>query len=365
MKPNPAPVAASTRKRFIDFFNKDNTDDGLGTAFYGGLWKILRGSFKILNLQANTNEDPNSYPMATVTMPTTEVDINLLDIQNGSAASLWVTDSGNWFAVGVDQHPIDCNCDTGTECNRWNASNITGWTTVETGGRNRYEEATGQYCQTNVSGGGTPIYGVTGYYTDLYCTGASPNGICLGYAYNRNAVYGVVGYNALNYTTTCNTNYSTRYNAPNYSSYINGYNAETCNRWNEFTFNCETCYPQWIRIIQSVAGTITSTTQYLISEAIEQVASPFGSLTLYIQNSPVTKFVRSMTVRVREDQIKVEPYAEPNVTDKIELQNGEIIYTPTGANIDTNYGIMIVPSEYDQQTFVGGIQIDRADTSGI
>lgn len=365
MKPNPHPVASSVRKRFQDFFEKPNTSSGLGFARYGGVWDFIKGNFRVNDSRAITDDSPEEYPQTTITMPKADVDVYLYDIDNGSAASLWVTDSGNWFAVGIDQHPVDCNCEVDTECNRWNGSNITGWTTFteETGGRNKFTEATGNYCFETETGGRNENFVRTGEVRRTQCSRYSATGVCMEYSVYYIDVYNSAGFNAPNFTTTCNTNFSTRYNAPNFTTNrnIDGYNANECNRWNEFTFNCETCYPQWIRLLQSVNGTVTTIFKTLISDTISIIKSPEETLDLYVQDGPVTNFVKSMIAKIRGSEIEVTPYSDPDLNDKIVLEDGEIIYNPTGAQIEPRYGIMVSPSEYNQKNFIGGFQVIRDD----
>lgn len=362
MKPNPISVAASVRRRFLDFFNRGNTVDTItpSNESYGGAWDILSGIFRINNTRVESLSSPEEYPLATITNSESDVDIYLYDIDNGSAASLWVTDSGNWFAVGVDQHPVDCNCEVATECNRWNSSNVTGYYTFESGGRNAYTAASGQYCQTVVSGGRNANYRYR-CYPRTGCSRYIQGGACIQWYNYSYCAPEVSGYNAPNYSTTCNTNYSTAYNAPNYTTNINGWNAKTCNRWNEYTFNCDTCYPQWVRILQSVNGTVTTLGKYLASSVFRTVQSPLGTLDLVVQDSPIVDFVRSLIIKIRGSQISVDAYSEEGAVDKIDLQDGDIVYTPTGAEITPRYGIMIVPSEYNQNNYIGGIQVIRDD----
>lgn len=362
MKPNPHPVPSSVRKRFLDFFERDNTSSGLGRSLFGGLWdQVADFVFRIEGNRAITDESPDSYPQTNIEMTEEDVEVYLYDIDNGSAASLWVTDAGNWYAVGVDQHPVDCNCEVGTECNRWNGSNITGWTTTETGGRNKYTVATGEYCQTNVSGGGNANYRTRCFSSGSSCTRYVAGGLCVQWRRNYTCVNEITGYNSLNYSTSCNTNFATRYNSPNYTTNINGYNANECNRWNEYTFNCETCYPQWIRLLQSVSGTVNTLSKTLVSKAISVVKSPNETLDLYVQDNPISEFVRAMVLKIKGQQITVETYSDANAINKIEFDDGDIVYTPTGAEVTARYGIMIVPSEYQQQNAIGGFQVIRDD----
>jgi|SaaInl3SG_22_DNA_1037383.scaffolds.fasta_scaffold02144_10 hypothetical protein len=364
MKPNPHPVSSSVRKFFFDFFERGNTTNGLGASPNGGLWDILRGAFKIDGFAAVSDTDPSQYPLAKINIADPDVDISLFGVSNGTGAALWVTDAGDWFAVGIDQHPVECNCDYGTECNRWNSSNVTGYYTFESGGRNAYNFASGQYCQTVESGGRNANYQRYCYYVtscSRYAYDPGYGQVCVSWSRTLQCINAIYSYNAPNYSTTCNTNFSTAYNAPNYTTNINGWNAKTCNRWNEYAFNCETCYPQWIRILQSAAGTVTTLASFLASSVFRTESSPLGTLSGVVQDGPITNYVRSLVLRIRGQQVEVDAYSDPGALTKIDLQDGDIVYTPTGAEVTPQYGIIVTPSEYDQTNSIGGIQIRRAD----
>lgn len=397
MRPNPHPVPSSVRKFFIDFFARPNSSV-IGNAEDGSFWRAVRGAFKIFSSRADTNTNPSEYPMATQKMPYQDVDIQLYDIDNGSAAALWVTDAGNWYAVGIDQHPLECNCDTDTECSRWNARTITGWTTVETGGRNPYNFISSYTCTggNSFTVGGNPYF-VAGnsffipgnsftsvqpvYYNYSVCTtyiriAFSP--LCVSYrnyfgisrwtistSWNANSTgynSGFTAYNERNVSYNsldCNANFATGYNAPTFSSFINGYNAETCAQYTEFKINCETCYPQYIRFIQSVGNTVSTLFSKMISPEIYTEQSTYGNFTLFKQDNPLTRLARSMRIFTKGDEAKISVYAEQNLVDNIDIDgSGEIVYTPTGVAVTPEYGIMIRPSEYNQQSFIGGIIIN-------
>jgi len=384
VKPNPHPVPSSVRERFFDFFNRLNRSD-LGPADDGSFWTKVRGLFNVINFRATADSEPEEYPLATQYMPFQDADISVFDIDNGSAGALWVTDAGNWYAVGIDQHPIDCNCDTDTECVRWNASTITGWTTVETGGRNPFSFISSYTCTggNSFTVGGNPFFvpgnsfttvsPVYAWRTSTSCVQFDyPGPRCVSWQTNRtrfisrwtlstaynsgNTEYNSrqTRYNSLD----CNANFATGYNAPNFSSFINGYNAETCAQYTEFTINCETCYPQYIRIIQSIGNTVSVLFSKMLSPEIYTETSPFGNLTLFKQDNPLAQFVRSMKIFTRGNQITTELYEGDNLENKILIDNeGEIVYTPTNAQVTPEYGIMIKPSDYNQQNFIGGMLI--------
>ena len=106
-------VSSAFRKAFKDTFSRAN-QSGLGTATDGSAWPTtaVRGTWSITSSRA-TGNDAN-YPMAAVEMGTADVNISLQSALQGTAAALWVTDSGNWWAVGIDQTQATCNCQTCT-----------------------------------------------------------------------------------------------------------------------------------------------------------------------------------------------------------------------------------------------------------
>ena len=100
---------ASVRKRFIDTFTRSN-QSGLGTADDGSSWTVTRGSWSISSNTAVGNDA--NYPMAVQNMGVKDVTVSVKGALQGTAAALWVTDSGNWWAVGIDQTTTSCNCQT-------------------------------------------------------------------------------------------------------------------------------------------------------------------------------------------------------------------------------------------------------------
>jgi len=106
-------IAAAFRNTFKDTFSRTN-QSGLGTATDGSIWPAtaVRGTWSITSSRA-TGNDAN-YPMAAVEMGTANVNISLQSALQGTAAALWITDSGNWWAVGLDQTQASCNCQTCT-----------------------------------------------------------------------------------------------------------------------------------------------------------------------------------------------------------------------------------------------------------
>jgi hypothetical protein len=104
-------VVASIRKRLYDNFTRTNTTGGLGTATDGSTWTAVSGTFTVnSNLATGAS---TSYPIAAQNLPFKNASVSLKSVSQGSGAAIWVTDSGNWWAVGTDTGPgYSCNCGT-------------------------------------------------------------------------------------------------------------------------------------------------------------------------------------------------------------------------------------------------------------
>lgn len=70
----------------------------------------------------------------------------------------------------------------------------------------------------------------------------------------------------------------------------------------------------------------------------------------------VTRIVRSLRLLVNSEEVVVEQFANPDLTDRID---NDLIYTPTGAQIVSQYGIIVRPSSHNPNYSVGGIEINR------
>lgn len=354
MRPNPHSVKSSVRKKFFDNFVRNNTENDLGIVSDGSRWDNVRGVFRVLFNRAVVNTDPSDFPIATVNMPFQDVSMDLYDIGNGAGASLWVSDAGNWWATVVEQTVVDCNCDTDIRCDRYNASNITGYNTFQTGGGNAFTVQTGETCTGgNVAQQGFYFDYVEGGYCRRYAAGTPP--VCV----ERNPTYFVMGYNATTYNRrVCTPNFTTQYNARNFANAIAGYNAKTCAQFTEFTINCETCYPQWIRVIQSTANTVSTVTSFLVSKTFRTVTSSFGNLQLFVQDDLNDPEVASMKVSTQGQKISIEVFEGNDLTNKIELDE-EITYTPTGAQLESTYGIIVRPANYNPKQSFDRIDITK------
>jgi hypothetical protein len=120
-------IFSSVRKRFVDTFNRADTTGNLGLATDDSKWTALRGIFTVLGNKAKTTSLPTNYPIASISMPDSPLDqdvvISLKGTTNGTGAALWITDSGNWWAVTTGQQlGENCNCQACSTCNAGNCN---------------------------------------------------------------------------------------------------------------------------------------------------------------------------------------------------------------------------------------------------
>lgn len=113
---------SSVRKTITDFFERAN-QSGLGNTDDGSRWNIIRPGFNVVSGKAEGTGA--NYPMAVLNTSTEDVSISLYDISNGSSAALWVSDLDNWWAIGIEQEPVSCNCETGFQCTTYNVNSRT------------------------------------------------------------------------------------------------------------------------------------------------------------------------------------------------------------------------------------------------
>lgn len=430
---------SSVRKRFKDTFNRSN-EVGLKTASDGSRWTIVRDGFDVISQKAvSATAD---YPIAIVEMPTQDNQVSLYDTAQGSSAALWVSDAGNWWAVGIDQESASCNCQTCTGCNAYTQGSCieyqvvgynadtygtTGYNPINYttyGGNLSYNPVNGGNAYTNPTGGGNsyknptgggnsyknPVTGGNSYknpvsYNSGLATGfVSGGGNCKGYnsfsyknktggnctGYNptfresyRYTVYSKSGGNtSYNPTAGGNTSYNptnpgnTAYNPTNpgniaynptsggnpyynptaieptgggnaingvtvYGNAIEGcktYGPDVCTSEYTYDCNCQTCYPQYVRVIQSVAGTVSTLYSWLIGT---------------VSSSTV---IKSLRVKTSGSEITVKAYSDSSLVSQI---GTDLVYTPTGVNVTANFGIGIKPSTYNQGYSIDQVEIER------
>jgi hypothetical protein len=83
----------------------------------------------------------------------------------------------------------------------------------------------------------------------------------------------------------------------------------------------------------------------------------FSSLIPGTLATVVNRVVRSLRIRVTGDTLSVEKFANVDLTDKI---GNDLVYQPTGAEITTEYGIIVRPSAHNPNYSIGSIDIARS-----
>ncbi len=317
---------SATKKKFVDTFNRSN-QSGLGTASDGSTWEIVNGSWSI---SSNTAVGANSsYPMATVDMPFSDVQIDVVTTSQGAATALWVTDANNWWAVGITQEAENCNCTYyyntsyyyyNTNCAAYNS---------------------GTYNGSNCNAYSSP-YCIFGY---SYCSGSYNSSNCNNYAYNYT-----------NKSIRCSGSWNGSYcNAYAYACLqyggggcVGNWNVSYLNSGNLYYYSCQqlgsqsdgpyqscsTCYPQYIRIIKSVAGTVSLLTQQSLGATL----------------------AAAFRVKTSGSQITASAYSDSSQVTQI---GSDLVYTPTGVTITAQHGITIIPSSYNQGYAVDSVEIKK------
>jgi len=358
--------STSRRKIFKDTFDRGNTTGNLGSASDGSLWSAIRGTFTVSTNKAVSVDAANSYPAATVDMNTQNASISIKGSTQGSTAALWVTDSGNWFGVGISQTQVSastlsagersligCNCGTcevagncaspsypctspsypcgspsypcaspSTNCISWTYTcNVTG---------NRYCSSSWYRCSSYA-------YNCNAYNKTGSCKSSWYR--CSGYAYNCNAYNAGNCNNATTYT--CTGGYAYSCGGYNYSCGGYFYQCDggiyyyACGGNNATTFtecNCQTCYPQYIRFIQSASNTVTQLASWLVASVVQ-----------------------SFKVVTSGNSVTITPYSDSSLTTQI---GSNLTHTATGITINARYGIMVQPSSYNQGNSIEEITIE-------
>jgi hypothetical protein len=382
-------AAAAVRKRFFDNFNRAD-QSGLGTATDGSRWRQIRGSFNISGNKAVGAD--NNYPMAVADMPFSNVDIAITGATQGSAAALWVTDSGNWWAVGIDQTSVttcqtcsDVTANSGSNCS--GSFNTANWNCITPGsnssctvpgntfggnGQNSFAYFFGGNAQNsfktwnaatctggfnssftfcaafgpgncrawrstppkNCTATNAPICNSTGFVPSN-CKSFSPGNENIN-SWNPIQFGNFNSWNAIS-TNPCQawtTTWFCQTPGPQNSVFCNAaWNADVPVAWNTFSCNCVTTYPQYIRIMKSV-----------------------GSVVSEVFSTTIGAVAQSFRVKTNGNQITVKAYSDPSLVTQI---GSDIVHTPTGVTVTSTYGITIDPSSYNQGYSVDGVEITK------
>lgn len=91
--------------------------------------------------------------------------------------------------------------------------------------------------------------------------------------------------------------------------------------------NCTTCYPQYLRLLQSASNVVSTITSWTLSAV-----------------------AKSLRVKTSGSQITAQVFSDTSLATQI---GSDLVYTPSGAAITGNSGIVVYPSSTSQGYSVG------------
>jgi hypothetical protein len=358
-------VFTSVRKRVVDTFSRSDRSD-LGRATDGSLWQTIREGLSISNNRAAAT-NPSQYPMSTVDMPFSDVTIELTNVSPGGGAAIWVQSSEDWWVVTASEKLVNLPEQTRNES-----------ATYQYTARNSSSFSSGNFTVTNYQFTEGNYFTVTRYfYFFQNATGYNTAIATYNYRTNANYLYTISGSTAYKYAyfgAISGTAWAYR----NWSYRTGGTYAYTASR----TWTYSVAYTYSIKklaeytVLRQNASSFTSTTNiegwtsfnpgwnyitfapytYVVvvpaREAVEEQVNIWqsiaGELTL-VKNWAVSTVaaIRSLRVRLRNNEITVSPYSDENLVQQV---GDNLVYTATGAEITTRFGITISPSDYEQGT---------------
>jgi hypothetical protein len=369
-----ARAAASIRKRFYDnFAGRANTTGSLGTATDGSLWNATSGTLAVNTgvAKATATVTPlvgSSYPIATVSMPSGDNVISLVDTGNGASAAVWVQSSSDWWMVSIDSTfntiPGNTNYTSGTVTYTSSAATYTSGATGYTLGATTYTQGATQSYTSPTS------YTVSAAQPSGFASGTSYVTVYTRNTYNQptygfltKTTYRISGYSGSYSATTAGsspyTSYSTTY-AYFYTSAAGGnYSFVPYTSNNPYTSSVP--YTSTNSPYTSNAPYTSSTNAVTYAyQAILKVNKSVSN-TVYTVTSAIvstTQTIRSLLVQTTGNQITAKAFSDANLVTQI---GSDLVYTATGATINTNYGISIAPTQYAQSDTIGAsVNISRA-----
>ena len=252
-------------------------------------WIDLRGSWTTQTDKAQTSSAANTYPLSMLPLESSTATITAKGVTNGTGIAFWVTDSNNWYATVSDAYRT---CQTCSTCNAYT---------------------------TNISG----YYAVLNYnsWNQIYCNGNPRSSCpynCGNYRSCSTCSYGYYGPGNIAYVIDqCITNYST-----------------TCSTYTYYDCNCTDNYA--MRIIKSLAGTVTTV-------ATSTYASAVAAIKSVLSGNSVTSTA----------------YSDSNATVSL----GDLSQTIPDATINSNIGIVASQISDTKNFMTQGNSISSITTS--
>lgn len=318
-------VASSVRKRFVDTFSaRSNTTGSLGTATDGSTWDAVNGTIEVNTGAATATTTPSAgssgtaYPMVTVTLPVQDNAISLADTNEGSSVALWVQSSSDWWLVNVEgtQNTVT-NYASAQNYSYVYAQNINYTTTTNYYGVTNYTSSTGTFYAT---------------FPTSYFLGYARPAPGFFYSYYSKTPGGFNSYTGTSYSGSTSYFTSTGYNAA-YGTY---YTYLSAGSFYTYAAGSTTTYNEFLKIRQSVSSTVSVITSQLISTAAS---------------------IKSLKIFTSGNQITARAFSDTNFVTQI---GSDLVYTATGATVNTRYGLAVSPSAYNQSAIIGtSVNIDR------
>jgi hypothetical protein len=266
-------------------------------------------------------------------MPTGNNTIKIAATEQGAAAAIWVQSSSDWWMVGIDseyntipgntayaysQNAYSTSQGQNTS-NQFSFTNYAGpaastyWASSDS-----YSVAQGQnsgttnYTSKNTTTGPTFTFGPPLYKSSTTWTSSTTGG---NYFWFTNVSTNYSAYSNY-YYYPANTSYA--WNSVSYFWFTSGGNYATFS----FTNATTNAFSQILRVRQSVGGTVSTITSSIVS-TVQTAASILVSLV--------------------GNQITAKAYSDTNFVNQL---GSDLVYTATGATINTRYGIAISPTAY-------------------
>lgn len=362
-------VIASRLKAYLSFADNflRTTSGSLGMSSSNGLWKAVRGTWSANGSGATTSDNSSTYPLVSVPMANVNSTITLDTPGTGTGAAIWVSASGSWWGVAVQQSVSagtgNCSsynpynpCGSGGNCNgsggncNGGGGNCagTGGTCIGSGG---YCNGCGGTCLPG-SGGTCKTYAAYNSYNCNrfgnqcgQCTAYNPYNPCPGY----NPYYSCCSTNPYNPCSSTNPyNPCGTYNPYNPCLNTNPYNP--CSSTNPCVGTGGTCstyydtYPRSLVLLRNVANAVST----IATQALDSVTSFPAVAKLKVAITGATVGSSSSAT------ITASAYSDSSMTTQI---GNSLVYSPTGVEIISTYGIVATPSAYGESKTVTAVNI--------
>lgn len=370
---------------FLDnFAARSNTAGGLGTSTSGDDWEAINGQINVTSGAAKASSTPTSYssgsayPMSVVNMKDVNVEIKLKGTNQGSTAAIWVKDSDEWWGVvsravqnstpgntnyGYDYTPtgnysytvgsnttnyaIFSSNTTNYQVNSSNTTNYKFNSSSTTNSTTNYTQVAFFVYGFNASTTFSASYG-TRYNSKYSIAYTKYTWSTTNYGYRVNSTYYGFTSSTTNKTTTnygtgvagSTTNYgiSVSGSTTNYSVGVDG---STTNYYSGIGTNYG-----WTFVATGTNATTYAVSQYL--DIIQSTASAVSTISSSLVSAVST--IGSILVSLTGNQITAKAYSDTNLVSQI---GSDLVYTATGAVIETQFGIAVSPSQYLQSDIIG------------